>query len=112
MPSSWNLGFVEKGKKVQKEVKVLNSGYKDVVLLAVKTTSNISANFDIPMTIHPGKVEKFLLELKASDDMIKINEKVVFFTDIPNLPTLDYFIRGLVISSKEEKVQTKSSENK
>lgn len=100
IPGSWNVGTVQKGVTINKKIKILNTGFKDLRILSIKTSENIVAENESSKTVKPGMMAKINLTLAVPNKLGRINEKVIFYTDIPDLPTVKFFIRGYVKTEK------------
>ena len=94
IPVSWNIGLVKEKKIFKKQVTLLNTGYKDVIISAFKTSEHMQGKMSLPQVLSPGKVSRIDLELTVPGKRGKIQEKVMFYTDIPGNPTLTYYVRG------------------
>ena len=94
IPVSWNIGLVKEKKVFIKQITLLNTGYKDVVISALKTSEHIKGEMSLPQVLSPGKVARVNLQLTVPENKGKIAEKVTFYTDVPGNPTMTYYVRG------------------
>jgi|GEM_PF-6300955 len=77
------------GHEGEFEVEIQNRGWKDVRVMACKTSCECTTPVALPVVVHSRKSERIRFHVKASDFPADLTLELTFFTDppVPNLKT-------------------------